>query len=836
MKTQPTVSKRITRSSSKAAIAAPVAKQTKPSISNRTPTKAVSNKRKKVQKKPTIIIEKRVTRSASKKSKQGASTGSVFGTTQSNVGPFPSKYGASSFGATTTTLGQPKNGFNSTSSSATSFAASSGSFGATSSGFGQTLTPFGSSSFGSNSSGSTQPPFLCNDCRSSQTNMFVTTANRHRLLDSAYHMYIGCAINHFVWSDFHVKLHQDVGFGAVNFFHIQIIFAVFDLWTIFTRWGRSSENGEFKIVSTPSLISAIKEFEKIFKEKTDNEWKDRHNFVLKQGFYQVSTLPEHPIRPCSPFGSCGFGQPAFNPPATTAPAFGGFSFGQSTPTPAIPGFAAQTNGGFSFGQPAPTSTPMSANASGHRLDEVYAKSMFGSSTHSVYRDYDVMLNQVNITATTSNNKFYRIQLIQTSSSTWDVFTRWGRVGEDGKYKRWCPTSDLNSAINVFKQKFHDKTKNNWEDRKKFQHKKGYYEIVELDLSAGVPAEKIHRQIGDDSVPSTLAPPTQKLIQMIFDKDMFKNELVRMNLDPKRMPLGTLSIKQIQKGVAILDDLQASLDGGNPRTSTLQTLSAKFYQLIPHAYPRHVIPPVLNTPVQLKEKYQMLSTLHDIVVAQDVEKALGESEPVKQNSLDLKYAELNSQLDLVTPDNPLYKVIQAYIANTNGQYPSMSVLDIWEVRRSDEDKKFSKFASTPNHRLLWHGTNVAVVAAILKSGLRIMPSSGGRVGKGIYLANMLAKSRQYVRAAHFGGQNVGCLFLVEAALGKMNEIRQDDSSLTFQMRDTRNRRGKKIRCTSAEERSCAAAAKRVRRVLVRCCWAVMEQSASVGAAPRAIPKL
>ncbi|KAH9150874.1 hypothetical protein AeRB84_006379, partial [Aphanomyces euteiches] len=766
-----------TRSSSKAAIAAPAAKQTKSPISNRTLTKAVSKKGKTVQKKPTTMVEKRVTRSSSKTSKQGTSTGSVFGTTHSNFGTFPSTYGASSFGATTTTPAQPKNGFNSTSSSAIS----SSLFGATASGFGRTLTPFGSSSFNNNSSGSTNPPFLCNDCRSSPSNTFVSTAGNHRLLDSAYHMFIGCAKKHFVWCDYHVKLHQNVGFGAVNIFHIQIIFVEFDLWTIFTRWGRLSENGEFKIVSTPNVISAVKEFEKIFKEKTDNEWKERHNFVVKQGFYQISTLPEQPIRPYNPFISSAFGQPgfkpSFNPPATTAPAFGGFSFGQPTPTPATTGFAAQATGGFSFGRPAPTSTPMSANASGHRLDEVYAKSMFSSSTHSVYRDYDVMLNQVNITATTSNNKFYRIQLIQTSPSTWDVFTRWGRVGEDGKYKRWCPTSDLNSAINVFKQKFHDKTKNNWENRKKFQLKQGYYEIVELDLSAGVPAEKIHRQIGDDSVPSTLAPPTQKLIQMIFDKDMFKNELVRMNLDPKRMPLGTLSIKQIQKGVAILDDLQASLDGGNPRASTLQTLSAKFYQLIPHAYPRHVIPPVLNTPVQLEEKYQMLSTLHDIVVAQDVEKALGENEPVKQNSLDLKYAELNSQLDLVTPDNPLYKVIQAYIVNTNGQYASMSVLDIWEVRRSEEDKKFSKFASTPNHRLLWHGTNVAVVAAILKSGLRIMPSSGGRVGKGIYLANMLAKSRQYVRAAHFGGQNVGCLFLVEAALGKMNEIRRDDSSLT-----------------------------------------------------------
>lgn len=38
--------------------------------------------------------------------------------------------------------------------------------------------------------------------------------------------------------------------------------------------------------------------------------------------------------------------------------------------------------------------------------------------------------------------------------------------------------------------------------------------------------------------------------------------------------------------------------------------------------------------------------------------------------------------------------------------------------------------------LW-GT-VAVVAAIVKSGLRIMPHSGGRVGRGIYLASENAK--------------------------------------------------------------------------------------------------
>ena len=79
----------------------------------------------------------------------------------------------------------------------------------------------------------------------------------------------------------------------------------------------------------------------------------------------------------------------------------------------------------------------------------------------------------------------------------------------------------------------------------------------------------------------------------------------------------------------------------------------------------------------------------------------------------------------------------------------------------------------NRRLLWHGTNVAVVAAIINSGLRIMPHSGGRVGRGIYLASENSKSAGYVRT---NGAGVGVMVLCEAALGKEHHITQDDSSL------------------------------------------------------------
>ena len=42
--------------------------------------------------------------------------------------------------------------------------------------------------------------------------------------------------------------------------------------------------------------------------------------------------------------------------------------------------------------------------------------------------------------------------------------------------------------------------------------------------------------------------------------------------------------------------------------------------------------------------------------------------------------------------------------------------------------------------------MAVAAAILEGGLRIMPHSGGRVGRGIYLASESGKSVYYVQNA------------------------------------------------------------------------------------------
>lgn len=67
------------------------------------------------------------------------------------------------------------------------------------------------------------------------------------------------------------------------------------------------------------------------------------------------------------------------------------------------------------------------------------------------------------------------------------------------------------------------------------------------------------------------------------------------------------------------------------------------------------------------------------------------------------------------------------------------------RCPSQGERFGENDDLENRRLLWHGTNIAVVAAILKSGLRIMPHSGGRVGRGIYFASENSKSAGYGEA-------------------------------------------------------------------------------------------
>jgi poly [ADP-ribose] polymerase len=118
---------------------------------------------------------------------------------------------------------------------------------------------------------------------------------------------------------------------------------------------------------------------------------------------------------------------------------------------------------------------------------------------------------------------------------------------------------------------------------------------------------------------------------------------------------------------------------------------------------------------------------------------------------------------VSPGTPEHQVVARYTAATSSGHGD--ILNIFRLDRRTEGPRYSAHSGLGNRKLLWHGTNVAVVAAICKGGLRIMPHSSGRVGAGIYLASEQSKSAAYVQPDYSSG--TGVMFLCEAALGRQS---------------------------------------------------------------------
>lgn len=389
--------------------------------------------------------------------------------------------------------------------------------------------------------------------------------------------------------------------------------------------------------------------------------------------------------------------------------------------------------------------------------EVYSDKEFGY--------YDVMLNQTNITQGRNNNKFYVIQLIK-DGTYFELFTRWGRVGEVG-------TTGNNGylkqdqAIAAFNKKYKDKTGTAFLGIKGTPKAvPGKYIQIEMKESTG--NGELLPKVVKNNVQSKLNPKVLELIRFIFDYDMFKSQMQEMEINVDEMPLGAISEEQVEKGRCFLNDIRKMLIGNTKVNSDqIRHLSSQFYTHVPHKFSRSQVPTPLNTMELLQKKFDLCNMLSDIEQAQSILKIdSGDS-----NIDDKRFEELKCMIEHVPPSEEEFSVIKNYFDATKPN--NLKLLEVYRIDRSKEGDRYKSHDDIDHRRMLWHGTNVAVVVAILKSGLRIMPHSGGRVGRGIYFASQLEKSAYYIGYAR-GGE--GFVFLSEVALGKPKEIYKDDSSL------------------------------------------------------------
>ena len=415
-----------------------------------------------------------------------------------------------------------------------------------------------------------------------------------------------------------------------------------------------------------------------------------------------------------------------------------------------------------------------------------------ASSYHVFSDsdgvWDTMLNQADLKK--NNNKFYIIQLLEKDSGQdFRVWTRWGRVGENGQSNLYPPPTETSSlsienAKKQFANKFRDKTKNIWEERKFFVKQAGKYDMVALDYCQ---QESTSAIIKDEEplLDSVLPLEVQQLVKLVCSLQTMEKAVMELQYDTKKVPLGKLTPEQITAGYRALNVVSECVNKGLREGDELTEACNIFYTRIPHVSGRSKLP-LLTSKEMVKEKIQLLEALQDIEVAL---RLLGGS-CAGGNLVDENYNRLQVNIQPV-PAGVLRATIESSIlsthADTHSQY-RMAVEDLFSLGKPSETENFMDCG---NKQLLFHGSRLSNWAGILGQGLRIAPPeapvTGYMFGKGeklsalcllcsapdvgVYFADMSSKAANYCFPSR--SQPHGLLLVCEVSTGVARELVQAD---------------------------------------------------------------
>jgi poly [ADP-ribose] polymerase 1 len=364
----------------------------------------------------------------------------------------------------------------------------------------------------------------------------------------------------------------------------------------------------------------------------------------------------------------------------------------------------------------------------------------------VYRPYSSTLGLTDIEK--NKNSFFKLQILESDvshigqTSFW-LFSSWGRIGTeigDSKVETF-QTSDL--ASKRFEQIYEEQTGNDWKSET-FKKLPGKFYPIDVNYNDEIES--------NFSVKSFLAPQVEELMKLLFDVKAMKLTMRQFQLDLEKMPLGKLSVKQLQLAYLALAELEHAINNKSSNEELIG-LSNKFYTLIPHNFGLEKAQ-IIDNFQKVNAKREMVDSLLDMAFAYDL---MAQSAANKTlNSFDAYYRQLNADIKPVPQNSEEFKLIETYIHNSKGPY-SCSLVEVFKVKRHGEEKRYEQFKRLHNRQLLWHGSTLTNFVSIVSKGL-LMPQS--RIG--IYFADRIEKSIAYCRSTN----NMGLLVICEVALGKM----------------------------------------------------------------------
>lgn len=346
----------------------------------------------------------------------------------------------------------------------------------------------------------------------------------------------------------------------------------------------------------------------------------------------------------------------------------------------------------------------------------------------------------------NNNKFYKATLFKGGK----VDTNWGRVGASGQSKSY--TFDDDEAEKFFNKKLSEK------------ERKGYKEIEVLDEGEtqvqndleDVALQQINFDKKNDDIKAFILRLVENNIHQITSG---YNITVNKKTGAIETPLGILSQATIDEGKTALDTLQREIH----RKKNIIRLNEQYYSRIPKIY-RHIEDVLIDNHNKIKEAKEYCEQLEQTLNFYTPKKS------VVGQVFDLEIDTLNK--------GHTFSKIENYFRGTknrhHGQLCSYHINHIYEIDIKNVSDSYNK-CKISNEKLLWHGTKVANMLSILKSGL-VLPdnlatieTTGTMFGTGLYFADQSTKSLQYCAGVAPGqysryGDNMLFMFLATVRMG------------------------------------------------------------------------
>ncbi|XP_044314316.1 poly [ADP-ribose] polymerase isoform X1 [Drosophila rhopaloa] len=378
--------------------------------------------------------------------------------------------------------------------------------------------------------------------------------------------------------------------------------------------------------------------------------------------------------------------------------------------------------------------------------------------------YNIVLGLTDIQR--NKNSFYKLQLLEADKmAKYWIFRSWGRIGTSIGSSKVEEYDTSYSAKKKFNEIYADKTGNEFEQRGNFVKITGRMYPIEIqyDVDSKLFTHSCH------SVESKLDTSLQNLIRLMFDVDSMNRTLMEFQIDTNKMPLGKLSVNQIQSAYGVITEIFKLIESGTTNTKLIDATN-RFYTLIPHNFGIES-PTIIETHKQIEDLRQMLDSLAEIEIAYNLIKREDSTDNI--HPLDKHYGQLKTELVALDKSSEEFSILRQYVKNTHASTHSsydLHVVDVFKVARQGEARRYKPFKKLHNRKLLWHGSRLTNFIGILSHGLKIAPPeappTGYMFGKGIYFADMVSKSANYCCTSQ--QNSTGLMLLSEVALGDMME--------------------------------------------------------------------